>query len=99
MSIAKWRPHIEACEASGMSKSAYAKQHNIDYKQLIYWYKKYEQYNLKRNDLIRVKSPAPNLEHALTSNQQVLGIMEYPSGVKLYIHHLDLLQSLPDWRS
>lgn len=94
MSIAKWRPHVEAWATSGLSKAAYAKKHKVDYHQLLYWSKKYARYSQKRSDLIQVKLPKPDLP---ICNQQTMGVMEYPNGVKLHIHHPDLLKSLPEW--
>lgn len=59
MTINKWRNHIEACEASGLSKAAYARKHNLDYSQLIYWCKKYDNSIDLQSDLIEVILPPP----------------------------------------
>lgn len=94
MSIAKWRPHLEAWATSGMSKAAYARKHQIDYHQFIYWAGKYERYKQKRSDLIEVKLPH---HEPSAASQPCLGVIEYTNGVKLHIHHPDLLRSLPEW--
>lgn len=100
MTIDKWRNHIEACEASGLSKAAYARKHNLDYSQLIYWCKKYDNSIDRQSNLIEVILPPPETKPEPTSYVpgNALGVMEYPNGVKLHIHHPDLLKNLPDWR-
>lgn len=98
MSIAKWRTHIESYKSSGMSKAAYAKTHELDYNQFIYWCKKYDQHTQNRSDLIQVELPKANPEPPTKALGPIMGVMEYPNGVKLHIHHPDLLKALPDWR-
>ena len=97
MSIEKWQAHIKAYDSSVMSKAAYAKAHNLDYNQFLYWCKKHEQSSYKESDLIEVKMPK---SHSDTNELgRAMGVMEYPNGVKLHIHHPSLLKMLPDWRA
>jgi len=54
MSIGKWCGHIEACEASGLGKAAYARKSSIDYSLLIYWCEKYDHLAHRQSDLIEI---------------------------------------------
>ena len=52
MDQTKWLKHIEAYKASNLSKAAYARKHDLDYYQFIYWSGKIEK---AQADLIPVK--------------------------------------------
>lgn len=105
MSPENWLSHIEAWPLSGLSKAEYAKQHQLSYSQFLYWLRKHEANNASKanqanpsSDLIPVKLPEPQLAKSawINSDQATLGVLEYPNGIKLHIHHPDLLKSLPD---
>jgi hypothetical protein len=35
-----WEEHVKRYEASGMSKAAYCREHNVVYHQFMWWYKR-----------------------------------------------------------
>jgi hypothetical protein len=48
-----WKRHTKLCAESGLSKSTYCKQQDVNYPRFIYWSKKYTEPTLP--DLIEVK--------------------------------------------
>ncbi len=37
-----WKQHVIACNASGLSKASYCREHHLTYHQLIYWLSQFE---------------------------------------------------------
>lgn len=52
---AYWKHHTQQCAESGLSKSAYCKQHDVHYPRFIYWSKKFTEQDPPNLMAIRIK--------------------------------------------
>lgn len=97
MKPAEWQQHIDAYLQTNGSKHAYAKEHNLVYSQFLYWLRKHTD---KQSDNSDVNSDTADdfvRVTAQTNHQNTdsnLGTMIFPGGMRLEIHHTDLLQPL-----
>ena len=87
-----WLDHYNACLRSGMSKMAYAKQHNISYCQLLYWVRKFESTDAsptekEKQDFVPVKF-SPTISQPEGNS---LGMLEFTNGAKLHIYDVSML--------
>ena len=91
----KWLKHIEAYKASNLSKAAYARKHDLDYYQFIYWSGKIVK--AQANFIpVKINSSVDNSSEDPVSCG-CLGVMEFPNGIKLHIHSTALLSELSDY--
>ncbi len=97
MKSEQWQEHIAAYLKTNQSKRAYAKQHNLVYSQFLYWFRKHSETSLSDD------APKPDASNAFvrvtaqSHNPQLnfgLGVLEFPEGIRLVIHHADLLPPL-----
>ena len=102
MKQAQWQIHVDAFNKSGLSKREYAENHQLIYHQFVYWSQKLNKAALKAFIPITVTSPAvttkPKTKSKPVTKPQTttpLGILEFPSGIRLVIHSPELLAQLP----
>jgi len=91
MRQSEWSAHISALNDSGLSARAYARNHDLVYSQLIYWKRKFA--NSETANSVQDGFVAVNL----TDEQfpaDCLGVLEFPTGVRLRIHRRELLAEL-----
>ena len=50
-----WQTHISAQKKSGLSRSAYCKQHNLSYHAATYWSRKFSQPEQNQTNLVPVR--------------------------------------------
>ena len=86
----QWQAHIKAWKKSGLTQTAYAREHKLVYHQLLYWCRKINK--TERDAFIPVKVKRQKAEkHSNTT----LGVLELPNGARLVIQSQDLLTLLP----
>ena len=89
-----WQAHIDACNNSKQTVTDYASQHGLVYSQMLYWSRKLSDPPKKRDKpeptfvAVKVEKPKPIVS--------VLGVLEFPNGIKLHIHSVELLNGIPD---
>ena len=97
-----WQAHVDAYNSCKQSVTTYANQHGLVYSQMLYWTRKLSndpilpaepkpKSKLKPKPEfvpVEVKRPAPT--------PCVLGVLEFPGGIKLQIHSAELLSSIPN---
>ena len=84
----EWRNHVQDWQRSGLTKRAYAREHNLSYAQLLYWTNKPEFSPANRDMLIPVQvAPDPGVERCLVS-------VELTNGTQLHIHDATVLTDL-----
>ena len=99
MNKEQWETHVEACNASGLNKSEYAKQHDLVYHNFIYWAQKLAK--KPTSDFVAVTVKPTESANVTTKPQRVkaaneiLGVVEFPNGARLVIHSPDLIAQLP----
>ena len=97
MNQEQWQEHIEAYLQTNLSKRAYAEEHNLVYSQFLYWCRKHIE-DCSGTDESETASSNPFISvTTLPNNPQLnssLGAVEFPGGIRLVIHHTDLLQPL-----
>ena len=96
MNRTQWQSLVEQFHLSGMSISAFAKQHDLVYHQLLYRVQKSREQEPARDqskpDLIPV---ILNSDKPLTETKpHILGIFQFPSGARLEIYDANLLGHL-----
>jgi transposase-like protein len=95
----QWQVHVSKHSTSGLSKSAYAKQHGLVYYNFIYWTKKLAQQSSDAFVAVSV-SPSNTVKlktesKSITETDKILGVLEFPNGTRLIIHHAELIAQLP----
>jgi transposase-like protein len=89
-----WQAHVDAYNSSKQSVMAYANQHGLVYSQMLYWTRKL------RNEPKKNNNPEPAFVAIEIKNTEptpsALGILEFPSGIKLHIHNAELLNNIPN---
>ncbi len=94
----QWKAHVEACNASGLSKSKYAKQHDLVYHNFIYWSQKLAKKSV--NDFVPVTVKPTKSADVIAKSMpvkaanEILGVVEFPNGARLVIHSSDLIAQL-----
>ena len=77
----QWKAHVEACNGSGLSKSKYAKQHDLVYHNFIYWSKKLAKKPANDFVAVTVKPTAPaevtTKSQSVKAANEILGIVEW----------------------
>ena len=95
----QWETHVEACNASGLNKSEYAKQHDLVYHNFIYWAQKLAKKPASDFVAVTVKPTAPAdviaKSKPVKAANEILGVVEFPNGARLVIHSPDLIAQLP----
>jgi hypothetical protein len=80
-----WQDHINAWQGSGLSQTAYCKQHEIKFHNFAYW----------RNRLNPAKAPAAKFMKLSTMPVSSRVLMNLPLGVRLELSASDLPVVLP----
>jgi hypothetical protein len=98
MKQTQWQSHIDAFNKSGLSKWEYADNHQLIYHQFVYWSQKLNKSASERFIQVKVKpipeaKPKPKLV-TTTKTTTPLGVLEFPSGIRLVIHSPELLAQL-----
>ena len=91
MQKSEWPAHIASLNDSGLSARAYARQHDLVYSRLIYWRRKLaatETLPAVMEGFVGVSLVSER------SSAACLGILEFPTGVRLHIHSTELLLDL-----
>ncbi len=99
----QWQTHVSNHKTSGLSKSAYAKQHGLVYCNFIYWAKKLAPSPSKElsDAFVAVNVTASNnakltaKSKPVTEIAKTLGVLEFPNGTRLIIYSPDLIAQLP----
>ena len=99
----QWQTHVSNHKTSGLSKSAYAKQHGLVYYNFIYWAKKLAPSPPKESSdaFVAVNVTASNTakrkanSNPVTETPKILGVLEFPNGTRLVIYNPDLIAQLP----
>lgn len=109
MKQTQWQSHIEAFYKSGLSKREYADNQQLTYHQFVYWSQKLNKTASEPFVQVKVKvkvkvKPIPEAKLkpkpvTKTKTTTPLGILEFPSGIRLVIHSPELLAQLPSLRS
>ena len=101
MNAHQWQIHVDAFEQSGLSKVAFTKQTGINYNQFLYWYRKLSKEHSERNGFVPVSVKPDDaldersVEQPTSQTDNCLGVLEFPSGLRLHIHDAELLSMLP----
>jgi len=77
-----WKQHLAQWQKSKLSKTAYCKQHDLNYHRFLYWNKKFS----NAASLIPVKVAPPK-----NTNTSALCFLELPSGHKLCVQSREAL--------
>ena len=76
-----WQERIDSWSHSGLSKSAYSKNHDINYHQMIYWSNKLSPADVSSGVFVAVSAPprsiAPGLSLRLPNGIEILGVEEH----------------------
>lgn len=93
-----WQVHVDAYKNSKQSITAYATENGLVYSQMLYWVRKLsDDPTPKMKPKAEPKFVAIELKKNKTKPvDPVLGILEFPSGIKLHIHNAELLNGIPD---
>lgn len=99
MKQTQWQSHIDAFNKSGLSKREYADNHQLIYHQFVYWSQKINKTASEPFVQVKVK-PIPEAKPkprpvTTTKTTSPLGVLEFPSGIRLVIHSPELLAQLP----
>jgi hypothetical protein len=88
-----WQQQVESCEASGMNKSKYCRQNQLNYDRLMYWQKKLKKETPTSFIPIKIKK-----EPTISIDQAICTLM-LSSGHTLKIHDEKALSMILDkWR-
>jgi|GEM_PF-2503429 hypothetical protein len=96
-----WQVHVDAYNRSGQNVMAYATESGLVYSQMLYWLRKLEAEpvpgrpkaaHTPEEAFVPVKIKPTNPKSA--SPLKALGVLEFPNGVKLFIHDVSLLSEL-----
>ncbi|PCJ29307.1 MAG: hypothetical protein COA99_19600 [Moraxellaceae bacterium] len=95
----QWQAHVSKHSTSGLSKSAYAKQHGLVYCNFIYWTKKLAQQspdafvvvNVTSSNTVKLKTESKSV----IETAEILGVLEFPNDTRLVIHSPELVAQLP----
>ena len=87
MNNIQWQDHVQACNKSRQTKSAYAKKHKLPYHQLLYWMRKLNPDAPDEFIAVNVKPEIKKIDS--------LGVIEFPNGARLVIQSPELLALLP----
>jgi len=93
-----WQAHVDAYNNSKQSVTTYANQHGLVYSQMLYWTRKLS------NEPKKIDEPKPKRKPEFVAVEvkkskptpSVLGVLEFPGGIKLHIHSAELLSSIPN---
>jgi len=99
----QWQTHVSNHKTSGISKSAYAKQHGLVYYNFIYWAKKLAPSPPDKSSdaFVAVNVTATNTaklsakSKPVTETPKTLGVLEFTNGTRLVIYSPDLIAQLP----
>ena len=76
-----WKERIDSWSESGLSKSAYCKNHNINYHQMIYWSNKLSPTNVSSSGFVAVSVQPVAITTALSlrlpNGIEILGVEEH----------------------
>ncbi len=89
MNHSQWQEHIEAFAQTNLSKTAYTKEHDLSYHQLLYHVAKSEKANASPEDFVQVSLKAGS------NSSECLGILEFPNGTRLIIQDPSVFSYLP----
>ena len=97
-----WQAHVDAYNSCKQSVATYANQHGLVYSQMLYWTRKLSNEPPKADEPKPKPKIKPKPEFVAvevkksTSIPRVLGILEFPGGIKLQIHNVELLSGIPN---
>ena len=86
-----WKRHVIAFKDSKLSARAYTKQHELVYHQFLYRLRQFSPSQGARSNFV----PVTLASKPVTEN--CLGVIEFPTGVRLIIHSPELVAMLPQW--
>ena len=100
MKQTQWQIHVDAFNISGLSKRQYAENHQLIYHQLVYWSQKLNKATSEAFIPVTVAPPTVSTKpkpKPVTKPKATtpLGVLEFPSGIRLIIHSPALLAQLP----
>ena len=101
MKQTQWQPHVDAFNKSSLSKREYADSHQLVYHQFVYWSQKLNKAPPEAFIPVTVTpaavstNPKPSKPETKSLTTTPLGILEFPSGIRLVIHSPELLAQLP----
>ena len=55
-----WKEHLQQYEASGISKAAYCREHNLNYHQFSFWYRKFHDDEHKSSPFVALPHTGTN---------------------------------------
>jgi hypothetical protein len=88
-----WKQQVDACNASGMNKSKYCRQNQLNYDRLMYWQKKL------KNETAAPFVPVKIKKEPMTLIDQPICTLMLSSGHNLQIHDEKALSMILDkWR-
>lgn len=97
-----WQAHVDAYNSCKQSVTTYASQHGLVYSQMLYWTRKLSNEPPKADEPKPKPKIKPKPEFVAvevmgpTSIPSVLGVLEFPGGIKLQIHSVELLSGIPN---
>ncbi len=94
MKQTQWQSHIDAFNKSGLSKREYADNHQLIYHQFVYWSQKLNKTASEPFVQVKVKAKPKPRPVTTTKTTSPLGVLEFPSGIRLVIHSPELLAQL-----
>jgi hypothetical protein len=80
-----WKQHYQSLKASGISRSAYCRQHNLNYDRFGYWISKWNNSHSDKLVTIKLKPQNPTPEHS------ILCTLDLKQGHALKIHDMQTL--------
>ena len=80
-----WRQHYEAWRTSGLLKTAYCREHQLNYAGFMYWQKRFKENN--DVSLIPVRLRVPSI-----SNDKILCTLTLANGCLLKIYEREALE-------
>lgn len=86
-----WERHVVAFKESNLSARAYAKQHELVYHRFLYRLRQFSQIEASDSSFAPVGLATPTVDGAC------LGIVEFPTGVRLIVHRPEVVQMLLQW--
>ena len=91
-----WQAHVDAYSRSKQSATAYANKHGLVYSQMLYWTRKLSEpksCSKPKTGFVAVKFNKS--KSTATTTTKVLGVLEFPGGIKLHLHSAELLSCIP----
>jgi hypothetical protein len=93
-----WQAHVDAYNNSKQSATAYANKHGLVYSQMLYWSRKLssepKSWSKPKTGFVAVK--INKSKPTMTMTTKVLGVLEFPHGIKLHLHSAERLNSIPN---